>query len=61
MINRIKRFRLCVLKKHVIKKEGTLANLKFDICNEQTIKCINNFHICFIRVWIKSIKIICQD
>ena len=41
MINMVKRFTFCILKKNMlyVKEEGTFA--KFT-CNDQTIKCINN-------------------
>ena len=51
MINEVKRFRLCMFKKNAIKEEGTFANFKCNICNDHTIRCINNFHICFLRGW----------
>ena len=46
----VKRFRLCMLRKTSYKKKSTFVNLKCDICNDQTIRFISNFHICFVRV-----------
>ena len=34
-----------------------LQNLKWNTCNDQTIKYINNFYICFIKVSIKILKL----
>ena len=60
MINMVKRFIFCILKlkKNMlyIKMKVHLQNLKCETCTDQTIKCINNFNICFIRVWIKIFK-----